>query len=399
MTSQTRQPAARPAWMPYALAGLASSLVGIGLARFAYTPLLPALIEAHWFAETTAIYLGAANLAGYLVGALGGKSLVGKLPTHWILRLMMLLAALSFFACMQPVSFTWYFVWRFLSGIAGGTLMVLAATAVLPHVPQHRRGLAGGIIFTGVGIGIALGGTLVPALIHIGLAETWAGLGVISLAMTACAWRAWPESETTATHSTPAPTARGAAFAMPFSSLYAVNCLIAAGLVAHMVFLVDYAVRGLDRGIAVGAGYWIAFGIGAVCGPLVSGRLADGFGFRITLRGFLIVEAFAVALAFIDTSHLSLTVSSFLVGAVVPGTVPLIVGRAHMLSGTDHALQRTAWSYATVAFSVGQAGAAYAFSYVFEITGRYDVLFQAGACAVALALVIDLLTPEPDKPS
>ena len=399
MTYETQQPAARAVWVPYALAGLASSLVGIGLARFAYTPLLPALIEAHWFAETTAIYLGAANLAGYLAGALGGKSLVAKLPTRWVLRLMMLLAAISFFACMQPVSFTWYFVWRFLSGIAGGTLMVLAASAVLPHVPQNRRGLAGGIIFTGVGIGIALGGTLVPALIHIGLAETWAGLGVISLALTAAAWRAWPLADTPPHQTAPLPTARGAAFAVPFSSLYAVNCLIAAGLVAHMVFLVDYAVRGLDRGIAVGAGYWIAFGIGAVCGPLVSGRLADSFGFRITLRGFLLVEALAVALAFVDTSHLSLTASSFLVGAVVPGTVPLIVGRAHMLSGTDHALQRTAWSYATVAFSVGQAGAAYAFSYVFEVTDRYDLLFQASAGAVAVALVIDLLTPEPERSS
>ena len=48
------------------LAGLGASFVGIGLARFAYTPLIPALIAAHWFAPSAAVYLGAANLAGYL---------------------------------------------------------------------------------------------------------------------------------------------------------------------------------------------------------------------------------------------------------------------------------------------------------------------------------------------
>ena len=54
------------------LAGLCAVLVGIGLARFAYTPLIPALIAAQWFTAAEAAYLGAANLAGYLAGALLG---------------------------------------------------------------------------------------------------------------------------------------------------------------------------------------------------------------------------------------------------------------------------------------------------------------------------------------
>ena len=51
------------------LAGLCATLVGIGLARFAYTPLIPALIAEDWFSPSQAAYLGAANLAGYLAGA------------------------------------------------------------------------------------------------------------------------------------------------------------------------------------------------------------------------------------------------------------------------------------------------------------------------------------------
>jgi predicted MFS family arabinose efflux permease len=51
-------------WRPV-LAGLCANLVGIGLARFAYTPLIPALIAAHWFSPSATVYLGAANLAGY----------------------------------------------------------------------------------------------------------------------------------------------------------------------------------------------------------------------------------------------------------------------------------------------------------------------------------------------
>ena len=53
-------------------AALCATLVGIGLSRFAYTPLIPALIDAGCFTPGQAAYLGAANLVGYLAGAAYG---------------------------------------------------------------------------------------------------------------------------------------------------------------------------------------------------------------------------------------------------------------------------------------------------------------------------------------
>ena len=57
-----RRPQAAFSTWRFAVAGLCASLVGIGLARFAYTPLIPALISAKWFSASDVIYLGAANL-------------------------------------------------------------------------------------------------------------------------------------------------------------------------------------------------------------------------------------------------------------------------------------------------------------------------------------------------
>ncbi|MFZ0694250.1 MAG: YbfB/YjiJ family MFS transporter [Alphaproteobacteria bacterium] len=103
-----------------ALAGFCSSLVGIGLARFAYTALIPALISEHWYSHSEAVYLGAANLAGYLVGALFGRVKARWIHTAWILRLMMLLTAVSMFACaLRDFGFAWAALWRFVSGYTG----------------------------------------------------------------------------------------------------------------------------------------------------------------------------------------------------------------------------------------------------------------------------------------
>ena len=170
-------------WLPI-FAGLSASLVSIGLARFAYTPLIPSLIQAHWFCANDVVYLGAANLVGYLFGALIGRPLAYRLTNKNTLRLMMAAVTFSFFACGFPLSMRWFFGWRLLSGVAGGAIMVLVAATVLPHVPSAYKGLASGAIFLGTGLGIAGSGTIVPTLLGFGLQSTWLGLGIIALILT-----------------------------------------------------------------------------------------------------------------------------------------------------------------------------------------------------------------------
>jgi predicted MFS family arabinose efflux permease len=372
------------------VSGLCATLVGIGLARFAYTPLIPALIAVHWFTPAQAAYLAAANLAGYLAGALSGRPLVARASRRRLLRAMMLLATAAFFACGFPVSFAWYFVWRFFAGFAGGVLMVLAAPSVLASLPAARRGLAGGAIFTGVGLGIAGSGTIVPLLLTLGLAPTWFGLGALALALTALAWSGWPADE----------PARPIASARPprhpphagrdprLAALYVEYGLTAIGQVPHMVFLVDFVARGLDRGLAAGAFAWVLFGLGALVGPTLTGSLADRIGFGAALRAAFAIQAVFVGALAVSSDAGWLVASSIVIGACVPGVVPLALGRVHELVADSEA-RIAGWRSATIAFAIGQASGAYGYSYLFAWTGSYVPLFAIAAGALVLALVAD----------
>ena len=386
-------PPARPdprSALRHIFAGLCASLVGIGLARFAYTPLIPPLIEAHWFAASDVVTLGAANLAGYLLGALAGRPIAGRLGHTATLRWMMVLVTLAFAGCAFPLSLAWFFGWRLVSGVAGGAMMVLVAATVLPHVPAARKGLASGAIFLGVGLGVAASGTLVPLLLQLGLRGTWLGLGVVSALLTAASWFAWPRSGPAGAAATPDPATAPARTGPGLKVLYAQYALMAVGLVAPMLFLVDFIARGLGAGAHLGSLFWVVYGVGAIAGPPLYGFLADRMGPRPAVRLALAVQALALAATYVTGNLALLALLTLLIGSFPAGIVPLVLARVHESVPHDAARQNQTWSRATTVFAAFQAMAGYAYSALLNATGgNHRLLFITAAVALVLALLAD----------
>lgn len=370
------------------LAGFSASMIGIGLARFAYTPLIPSLIEAGWFSADRVIYLGAANLAGYLVGAMSARPLGHRFGNVGVLRAMMLLTALSFLACGFPLSAGWFFAWRLVSGITGGVIMVLVAATILPHIPPARRGLASGAIFLGVGLGIAASGTVVPLLQHWGLRATWLGLAALAFLLSAASWSVWPGHARAPQDAPDAPALHRPNPALRV--LYAQYGLMAIGLVPAMVFLADYIARGLGLGAHMGALFWVIYGFGAIAGPVVYGHLGDRLGSGRAMRLVLGLQAATLGLLLLDPPLAALVVVTLVIGTFPPGIVPLVLHRMHHLLPGDHRGQAAAWSRATIIFATFQALAGYGYSYLFALSGgSYGPLFAVGAAALVLAIAAE----------
>jgi predicted MFS family arabinose efflux permease len=386
--ARPRAPQHAPFWGGV-LAAFCAMLSGIGLARFAYTPMLPALIAAHWFQPAAASYLGAANLAGYLLGVTASGALAKQVAPAAILRDAMVLTTAAMAASAWPLDFAWFFAWRLVSGITGGAVMVLAAPSVLAQVPPSRRGIAAGLIFLGVGFGIAASGTIIPLLLQWGVTVTWLGLALLCLLATIAAWHGWPTAPATAPDHT--HHVRRAHPQAGLRAIYIQYGLVAASLVPHMIFLVDFVARGLHQGITTGAQYWVVFGLGAAAGPLLAGHLADRAGFESALRLSYLLQALAVSLAIAGQAYGALLVSSAIVGALTPGIVPLVLGRIHELLVHHPGENTRAWPRATASFALMQAVSAYGMSFLLARTGSYTALFMLGAAAATLALGFDLV--------
>jgi predicted MFS family arabinose efflux permease len=361
-----------------AYAGGGAILAGVGLARFAYVPLFPAMVAAGWVDGAEAGLLGAGNFAGYLIGVLAGRRLAAGIGVPRALDAGMGLAVLAFAACAVQGGVLWLLAWRALAGMAGGVLMALAGPSVQASVPPERRGAASGIVMTGVGTGVIAGGVAVPLLLAGGLPAAWLGLAAATALVWALARGSWPDP--------PALPAEAAVQAAPRAGrLLAAYALSGAGMVPPMVYLSDLAVRGRGLPIEAGSAVWIGFGLGALLGTLLGGRLAQRAGGRRALLVWMGVQVAALAAALVPAwpaRVLAGPVSGF---AGVGATAVTLVA-AREVAGAQAGV---IWVRATAAYAVAQVGFSFALAALFGATGdSHAAVFGVGLALSVAALAV-----------
>jgi predicted MFS family arabinose efflux permease len=344
-------------------------------------PLLPLIIVGGWASASGAAQLAAANLIGYLLGALAAHPLAMRLGASHVIRAALLALLLSLVGCALQPSLAWLWAWRCLAGAAGGVLLILAAPHVLGRVPPAMRGRAVGVVFAGIGLGAVFSGFVVPAFGAERLQGAWLALAGCSALAIAYAWPKF------ASDALPRPAAGGTL--LPRGAMLALLCaypLDAIGYLPHTVFWVEYLVHGLALPATVGGAFWAVFGAGAACGPLLAGMAADRVGFRRAVVGCMALKAAAVALPLMSTSMPALFASSFMVGALTPGLVAVASGRVVEIAGP--AAHQRNWAMMTFLYALMQALGGYAMAALYGALHSFDLLFGIGAAVLALAAVI-----------
>lgn len=380
---------AQAVWLTL-LAAVMATLVGIGLARFAFTPLIPVLIEAGWFSASDALYLGAANLLGYFLGALSANRLTERFEPRAVVGLCLATIVLSFFLCAWPAGFYWFFWWRLLSGFSGAVLMVTVPSMALSQASLEQRAMVGTLSFAGIGLGVVLAAFVVPLLLTFSLTVVWLALGVVGLGCAlACDLGMRQMQSTPVTILTDQKTSPDGGYLSAIVILVLIAyALDAAGFIPHTVFWVDFLARENGFGQAAASLQWGVFGLGALCGPFIARGLVARLGWGRSLALVLAIKAVAIAMPLLSLTFVSQTLSSFLVGALVPGVTALTSGRlAEAVGSVRH---KQVWGYATAAFAAAQAVSGYGMSAAYDAIGTYAPLYATASGLLMVAAVLVL---------
>ena len=329
-----------------AFLGFAGSMVGNGLARFAYTPLVPVLVEEGWVSTAEAGYLGAFNYAGYFAGALTGLWVGRRMKTGHAAVSSLALCVVSLFLVAIPWGFWWMVPWRFLAGYGAGVVMVLVPPSILRQLPSERWGFATGGVFAGIGLGIAVSGILIPQLARLGASASWLGLAIASLVLTVAMHLMWRE---------PPPIPRGPSpesrkLHLPAVFLCTAYGLYAVAIAAYSIFWVDFLARDLGLGLATGGFHWTVLGTCSLGAPLLAGWLAARNGFGPVLSLLMAATGIGALLPVFSDAGPLLYLSSALGGVLFVGVVTLFSGRTAEIAGREG--QQTLWWIMTLLFAI-----------------------------------------------
>ena len=167
--------------------------VAMGIGRFAFTPILPLMIQEGTVHLAQTAWLSSSNYIGYLVGAL--SLLKSKRHPLFVVLGLSLVTLTTWLASLS--SFGWLMMLRFLAGVASAWVLVSISAFAINWL-KSRQVASSGLIYTGVGIGITLTGLICSYFIFQSATATiaaqssfsplssrlWQYLGVIALLAT-----------------------------------------------------------------------------------------------------------------------------------------------------------------------------------------------------------------------
>src|SRR5579863_710155 len=140
----------------------------LGLARFAYALMLPAMKESLGWTFAQAGGMNSANAIGYLMGALVANSIIGRRSPRFAFIAATGITAVTLIASAGTGDYSILLALRLAGGIASAVLFIAGGVlgAQLASADPGRSGLLLGIYYGGVGIGLMLSSICIPWLLE-----------------------------------------------------------------------------------------------------------------------------------------------------------------------------------------------------------------------------------------
>ncbi len=304
-----------------ALSGTLSLAIAMGIGRFAFTPLMPMMLHDGLLDITAASWLASVNYLGYLIGAL----LCTFQPVLWrrlsltplrpsamlkiaLVATCLLTAAMAF---DEPRAWPWL---RFLAGVASSVAFVFTSAWCLGHLARLKVPQAGGIVYAGPGVGIAVSGLLASAMVQLNWASAsgWLAFGGLAVLLTLLVWRVFTHDDALPAPAAAATSAHGSGHAEA-AALTVAYGLAGFGYIITATFLPVIARAALPGSVWLDL-FWPILGVGVAAGAVLASRIPAHVDPRLLLVGCYLMQAAGVMMG-----EWLPTLAGFALGSVLVG--------------------------------------------------------------------------------
>ena len=309
-------------------AGIISLILMLGIARFAYTPMLPLMQVQAGLGISEGGWLAAINYIGYLSGAIIAASISDLHLKDKLYRAGLIIAVLTTWMMGVTDNFWLWSASRFLAGLSSAAGLLIGSGLIMNWLIRHDFRSELGIHIGGLGLGIAFCAIVVElTLTDLSWSEQWYLMTIAGLFLMIPAWAWLPKPDTSgmtqsgnAMHDNPP----GKRFLQIFMIVY---FCAGVGYVVSATFIVDIVneLPGME-----GKGAWTFMVIGLAAAPacIVWDLIARKVGDINALIMAFLLKIFAVLIPALTSNIWLVMISAALFGATFLGIVSLVLSMA-----------------------------------------------------------------------
>ena len=338
-------------WLALALS--TGAALSLGITRFSYGLLLPAMRADLGWSYTLAGAMNTVNALGYLLGALVTPRLLQHFGASRVLLIGAVLASVfmglsGFFTATAAL-----LLQRLFAGVASALVFIAGGllAARLGALQPAQGGLLIGLYYGGTGFGIVLSALMVPAVLEVasaqpnGWAWAWWALALACGAVTALLW--WPARALLhLAPSTPAAGARWGGFTWrPFAFALAAYAMFGVGYIGYMTFVIALLREQGASGVAVTV-FYALLGVAVLASPRIWAGLLDRHKGGQVLALLNALLGLATLLPALTSAWPVILASGVLFGAVFLSLV------ASTTALVRHNLPPAAWAAGISAFTI-----------------------------------------------
>lgn len=371
-----------------AFAGMAALAVVMGIGRFAFTPILPMMQDDVGVTIVAGGWLASANYFGYLLGALAAT--VWPLRGSAVLSIGMLGIAAVTFAMGVTADYTAWIVLRFAAGVASALAFIAVTMRCMWALAEYGKPQLNGVVYAGVGSGIAGAGLLCLALMYgqAGSAWAWMILGAAALMATLFVLPVLTAVIMPGTAAAPVAmrgnlSGRAAWFVLCYG-------IAGFGYIIPATFLPVMA-KAVVPDVALFGWSWPVFGVAALLSTLIAAAHAKTVGHgRVWIISHWLM-ACGVVLPALLPGLLVMIISALLVGGTFVVTTMTSLQVARETSGANAARLVAAM---TASFALGQILGPIVAGLLFDAGyGFASGLWLAGTLVALSALILGRVIP------
>lgn len=370
------------------LAGIIALIIGVGVARFVFTSLLPPMLEDYLTISFAGV-LASINYVGYLAGSIFAVFIKDINAKVKFFRLGMFLAVLTTLMLGVTTSETMWIISRVLAGFGAAMALVVGSAIVMNKLNIQNKTKAMGIHFSGIGFSILVSDLIVRIVFHFNgtWQFAWVVLALFAFVLSFYSMYILSYDKEVKQNSVKHHIDKSLFSPFVIILIMAYFCE-GVGMVVQGTFLPDIinSLKGLE---GFGSFTWTLVGLAGIPSCIVWMMLAHRYGSVniIILAMFLQVIGIMIS-ALTNNVYLNLF-SGVLYGGTFVGLVALFMNLGGKLAGNNPVMLMGAL---TTAYGIGQVSAPLYSVALIEHFKTYDYALYLTAFIVFGGIVLLLLT-------